>query len=59
MGRKVWTAAELEKMSPSEQDAIFRASIIRDLEEVPAEFLDKVRARIEERIEETETSGST
>ncbi len=57
MARKIWTAAELEQMTPSEQDTIFRASIVRDLAEVPDEFLERIRSRANERITELETPG--
>lgn len=49
MKRKVWKAEELERLSPSEQDALFEAGILRDLDEVPADFLDGVRRRIQAR----------
>lgn len=50
MESKVWTADELSAMAPAEQDAIFRAGIVRDLNDVPDEFLARVRARFEERL---------
>jgi hypothetical protein len=40
MAHKVRTAQELERLSPAEQDAIFDASIVTDLDEVPADFLN-------------------
>ena len=54
MARKVWTAAELEAMTPAEVDALFEASIIRELADAPQELLARTRARILRRIEETE-----
>ena len=54
MAQKVWTAAELERLSPAEQDAIFTAGIVRDLADVPPEFLARVRARLEDHIAGTE-----
>jgi hypothetical protein len=54
MTRKVWTAAELEAMDPSEVDAIFEDSITWDLAEAPQELLARSRERILRRIEETE-----
>ncbi len=39
MAQKVWTAAELEQLSPAGQDAIFTAGIVRELADVPSEFL--------------------
>ena len=55
MTEKVWTAAELEQMSPAEQDAIFESSIVTDLDSVPAAFLARVRRRTEEQIAEDES----
>lgn len=49
MAERVWTAAEVEAMSPSEQDDLFDASIVTDLDEVPPVFLARVRARFAER----------
>jgi hypothetical protein len=56
MSRKVWTAAELDEMSPAEVDELFEASIVRDLDDVPPEFLARVRARVQERIDAEESS---
>jgi hypothetical protein len=51
VSRKVWTAAELEKLSPAEQDDLFSASIVTDLDDVPPEFVARVRARVQARID--------
>ena len=56
MASKVWTAAELEQMTPAERQAIFDASIVTDLDQVPPEFLARVRARAEQLIAETEST---
>jgi len=58
MAHKVWTAADLEQMTPAEQDAIFEASIVRNLDDVPPGFLAKVRARVEQRISGTESPSA-
>lgn len=55
MARKIWTPAEFEKLTPAEQDAIFAKSIVRDLDEVPPSFLDRVRGRVQARIDGAET----
>ena len=47
---KVWTADELLAMTPNERHAIVKASIVTDLDEVPPEFLERVRANIREHI---------
>jgi hypothetical protein len=55
MAQKIWTAAELERMTPAEQDAIFDASVVRNLNDVPEEFLARVRARFEAHLAGTES----
>ncbi len=55
VAKKVWTAAELAQMTPAEQDAIFEASIVHNLDDVPEQFLTRVRARLEEHIARTES----
>ena len=49
MGQGIWTAEELSQLSPVEQDAIFEASLVTDLAEVPPEFLSQIRDRFEHR----------
>ncbi len=51
MERKVWTASELAGKTPAEQDAIFQASIVRDLSQVRPEFLARVKRRAMEHVE--------
>lgn len=49
---RVITAAELDQMTPEEREASFQASIIRDLDDVPAEYqhvVDDLRRRVLER----------
>jgi hypothetical protein len=50
VARKVWTAEELEQLTPPEQDALFSASVVTDLDQVPAAFLERIRARAEQRL---------
>ena len=52
--RKIWTAEELLKLTPAEQDAIFESSMVRDLDQAPAKLVALARARIEQRIARTE-----
>ncbi len=56
MGSKVWTAAELEQMTPQERRAIFDASIVTDLDDAPPELIARTRARIESMIAESESA---
>ncbi len=55
MAQKIWTAEELERMTPAEQDAIFDDSIVRNHDDVPNEFLTRVRARFEAHLADTES----
>ena len=55
MAGDVVTAA-FEKMSPAEQQALFDRSVVTDLSEVPAEFLERARHRLEQHIDETESA---
>jgi hypothetical protein len=47
---RVWTADEIAALTPAEQDALLRSGIVRDLDQVPPEFLARVRSRLEDRI---------
>lgn len=49
---KLWTAAELEQLSPDERDRIIKAGTITDLSQVPADFLARARAKGRALLEE-------
>jgi hypothetical protein len=56
---KIWTAEELEAMTPAEQDALFESSLTTDLSNLPEPFLPEpflelVRQRMRSRIGDTE-----
>ena len=53
---KIWTAAELEKLTPSERDAIFDASIVTDLRQAPPTLVARARARVTSAIAAAEAS---
>jgi hypothetical protein len=55
MSRKIRTAEELEKMSPAEVDAEFRAGIIWEVKDAPPEIVARTRERILNRIDRTES----
>lgn len=52
----MWTAEELARLSPVEQDEIFESSIVRDLDAAPHHLVDSARAAIQQRLE---AEGST
>lgn len=55
MPENVVTAAQLEDMSPAERHALFEASIVTDLDEAPQHLVERARARVEQRIAESES----
>ena len=58
MARKVWTATELDQLSPAERQRIFDENLVLDLDDVPPEFVERVRARTAERISTTDTASN-
>jgi hypothetical protein len=48
--RKVWTAVELEQLSPNERAEIVRAGFETDLSNVSPDLLARARAKIESHI---------
>jgi len=58
MAEKVWTADELERLAPAEQDAIFDASVVKDLAAAPPEFVERVSQRAKERIGQRDLPGA-
>ncbi len=56
---KLWTAEELEKLSPTERTEIIRAGIVTDLTQVPEAFLERVRANVRNHISSTETAAAS
>ena len=47
LGSKLWTAAELEQLTPAQRHEVFEASIVHDLADAPPELLARTRARAE------------
>jgi hypothetical protein len=43
-GDRVWTAAELEKMTPNERHRLFNERVVTDLSTLPPEVLVRIRA---------------
>jgi hypothetical protein len=52
----VFTAAEVEQMSPVERRSIFDASLVTELHKVPPDFLTRVNGRVEKVIADTEST---
>ena len=58
MERKIWTAAELDAMSPEQRKKIFDESIVWDLDDAPPALIERARAKVLKRIIETEGKQS-
>lgn len=54
MEPKVFTAVELEGLSPAERHALFDASVVTDLHRAPQELVERARTRIHQRIAQSE-----
>lgn len=50
LGRPIITAAEFDAMSPAERKAAFDASVVTDLDLLPADYLASLRADAAEMI---------
>lgn len=53
-GRPVVTAAEMDEMTPDERREVFRSRIVWDLSELPAEYVEELRAEAERHLAERE-----
>lgn len=42
---EVWTAAELERLTPDERHRVISEGIVSDLDQLPAEFRERVRSK--------------
>ncbi len=56
MAQRIWTAAELEAMTPAEVDAVFGDSIVWDLDDAPPEMVARARELVLRRIEQAEAT---
>ena len=50
MPMKVWSAEELEAMTPAERRDVFERSVVTDPTKVPPPFLARIKARTESLI---------
>lgn len=59
MERKIWTAAELEKMTPAERRAISQAAVVTDPADISPETMEWARRVALEHIAATEQSSAS
>jgi hypothetical protein len=53
---KVTSAAALDQMNLAQRQAHFEASIVLDLDQVPETFLQRVRSRLQDRVDSRRTA---
>lgn len=51
---RIWSAAELEALTPDERAATIRAGFVTDADDVPADLVDRARRKVDARIVATE-----
>ena len=51
---KIWTAAELERLSPDQRAAIVKSGFVTDPSQVPPDLLARARRKVDRRIAATE-----
>lgn len=56
-GSKIWSAEELERMTPSERQAIVRAGFETHLTTAPPSLIERARRRIEAHIADNRAIG--
>ncbi|MFT7601645.1 MAG: hypothetical protein ACI8TP_004604 [Acidimicrobiales bacterium] len=56
---RIWTAEELEALSPNERDAVIRSGFVTDPQKVPADLIERARAKTDARIAATESSSTS
>ena len=58
-GERVWTAAELGALSPSERDVVVPEGFVTDPTRVPRSLFERARLQTDARIAATEGSETT
>lgn len=53
---RIWTAAELEQLTPDERDRVIRAGFVTDPAKIPAEVVERARRKADARIAATEST---
>ncbi len=51
---RIWSAAELEALTPDERDATIRAGFVSDPDDVSSTLVDRARQKVDARVAATE-----
>lgn len=55
-GDRIWTADELEQLTPDERDRVIRAGFVTDPDKIPAAMVERARRKADTRIAATESN---
>ena len=55
---RIWTAAELEQLTPDERDRVIRGGFVTDPSKIPAELVERARRKADARIAATEEAST-
>ncbi len=56
---RIWTAEELEQLSPNERRDVVRAGFVKDLSKVSPDLVARARAKARARIAESDERTTT
>ena len=56
---RVWTAAELEALSPNERDEVIRSGFVTDPAKIPSGLIERARRKADARIATAESDQPT
>ena len=56
---RIWTAEELEQLSPNERRDVVRAGFVKDLSQVSPGLVERSRAKARERMTEADETAPT
>ena len=54
---RIWTAEELEQLSPNERRDILRAGFVKDLSQVSPDLVERSRVKARERMAEADETA--
>ncbi len=56
---RIWTAAELEALSPDERDEVIRSGFVTDPDKIPTDLIERGRQKADARIAAAESSQTS
>lgn len=59
LGKPVVRAADLDRMTPQQVEEVWTAAIVTDPDDLPAEYVEKIRRRAEQRLAQREVPAAS